>query len=429
MGRTRDLSTIGALARAWAGSAVAVWACVALAPSVVRGQGGLGAAGGPGPDWGGAPAVPAGVSLEELVDRLGSAVYAQRESAMAQLRNRWGLRVAEIAQAMERPGLSAEQLVRLEQIAFEVYMRTPRGAMGVQFQNFNAQLNVDPEELRIVQVSDGFPAKNVLQPDDVILGIDGHEVQRRSLEGALRPRVISRDPGEVIQVTVRRSGERVTLPVELGSWETFDRNRALASGPLSDQDLAQGWQVRREGLPQAGVQLPVGELDSELASRSPGRQISRELAAGGFGKALGVDAGGEPSSKAGERTGMEGQLRWGQGRAAVVVRGQIDIRDQFWRNRGQPRNFIRDLEDPGLTDPASAKGVLMRLKNQLSELVAERRDVWQNLNNSVLAGGATTEASKRLLSRLDEEIMSLRTELAVVDARLRQIIEAEGDKR
>lgn len=429
MGHTRDRAIVAGLggasggARAWAVVCAGVLGVGAGVSAPAWGAGVAPAEGGVGEAAQlGAP------SLRELVDGLGSAEYSRREGAMAQLRDRWGLRVSDVAEAMSRPGLSAEQLVRLEQLAHEVYVRTPRGALGVQLRNLNNQVNPELEVgVQVVRVSDGFPAKGVLMPEDVILEIGGREVRRSRFEDTLRARVISHDPGQVVLVTVLRVGERLTLPVELGSWESFDRNAGVLSEMLSTDDLHRGWEERRAGLPVAGAALPVGKIDRHLASRSPGREIGLELAAGGFGEALGVDAGGEPSAKSGERTGLEGPLRWGQGNAGFG--GIVNRPWQQGVNRPGQGLAIRGVAEHAQEDGTVA-ATLVKMEIHLDTLIQERNQVLsRSQERAIVNRGVQTEAQRRLIVRIGEELRSLEEAKIEVRTRLKELGVSPGARR
>jgi S1-C subfamily serine protease len=69
--------------------------------------------------------------------------------------------------------------------------------------------------VQVTSVDEGSPAEQAgIEPDDLIVAIDGEEVQNsQALIGAIR----SHQPGDTISVTVERGGEELSLEVTLGS--------------------------------------------------------------------------------------------------------------------------------------------------------------------------------------------------------------------
>jgi S1-C subfamily serine protease len=82
----------------------------------------------------------------------------------------------------------------------------------------NWALDVAPLQgngVQVTSVDAGSPAEQAgIAPDDLVVAIDGEEVQdSQALIGAVR----SHQPGDAIAVTVERNGEQLTLEVTLGS--------------------------------------------------------------------------------------------------------------------------------------------------------------------------------------------------------------------
>lgn len=173
----------------------------------------------------------------EIVGRLDSNDYAERESATETLRVKddWRLQMYALLAGDQ---ITVEQRSRLLQVVRDQLVNTPRGALGIEMDR-NAVARGGPLEIRIIDLIAGLPAERVLQIGDRIVAIDD---QPLFLEDDLQSRVQSKRPGESVNVTIKRAriddngrvvrderGEAVTdilkLDVTLGSAELLNRQR------------------------------------------------------------------------------------------------------------------------------------------------------------------------------------------------------------
>lgn len=257
------------------------------------------------------------VSLDALIAQLGSSDFASREAAHARLEARTDLTLADVQARLSDPGLNAEAKTRLLAVAKEIFMRTPRAAIGVRFGGgFGAPAGSRPNTVQ--DVIAGFPALGVLQPGDAIVAIDGVSVGQdfgmgTGMSSSVRPQIVSRDPGDVVDMQVWRNGELLDLRVPLGKFAD------LRGGPnsLSPDDYEQAWRVRRAAMQAAArggpsQQTPAGFEqirasmsminDGLAAARSMGWRSSQSMTRGD------VLAGGQPGmGNAGLRSGMVDQ--------------------------------------------------------------------------------------------------------------------------
>ncbi len=115
---------------------------------------------------------------------------------------------------------------------------------------------------------EGPAAQGGLQAGDVILEVNGEEVERSST----LPRLIGRGaPGTEVALTLMRDGEEVTETVELGSWPDAEEQQAEASSSNSQSRLgvmvAEISDEMREQLNIAGgVEVRQVEPDSVAAN-------------------------------------------------------------------------------------------------------------------------------------------------------------------
>lgn len=151
--------------------------------------------------------------------------------------------------------------------------RVNRGWLGVMIQPVSQDLaesfgmdnaigaliaDLDPE---------GPAAQGGLQAGDVILEVNGEEVERSST----LPRLIGRGaPGTEVELTLMRDGEEVTESVELGSWPDAEQPQAQANS--NDQTrlgvmVAEIDEAMREQLNiSGGVEVRQVEPDSVAAN-------------------------------------------------------------------------------------------------------------------------------------------------------------------
>lgn len=219
--------------------------------------------------------------VESLVERLDDPVFAARREAMRSLLGRRDLTLEEVDSWRQRPGLSAEQRLRLEELALQVFARGPHAALGIRFPT-----NERGGEL--VDVVAGFPAAELLRPGDRILAADGIPVTRQAV---LRAAILSHAPGEKIALTVARDEETLEVEVELGSFREL-----VGSASPRPSDILAAWTLRRAregaGAPE-GARLEPATSQHGGAPPAPGSP-AWELAFAGDDAPAGVVVGGQP---------------------------------------------------------------------------------------------------------------------------------------
>ncbi len=280
-------------------------------------------------------------TLDALIADLGVADFAQREAAQSRLATRHDLTLVDVQARLADPNLNAEARTRLLTVAKEIFMRSPRAAIGVRFGGgFGAPAGSRPNTVQ--DVIAGFPALGVLQPGDAIVSIDGVAVGQdfgmgTGMSSSVRPQIVSRDPGDVVEMQVWRNGELLDLRVPLGKFAD------LRGGPnsLSPEDYEQAWRVRRGALqamarggsaqqPPAGFEQIRESMsminDGLAAARSMGWRSGQAMNRGD------LLAGGQPGAgNAGLRSGVQEQrqaLTWsdnGQGQRLAGGRVAIQI--------------------------------------------------------------------------------------------------------
>jgi hypothetical protein len=189
------------------------------------------------------PAAPAPDALA-LLAQLDDDDYATRERAGRVLASDPGLTLVDLERLIQRTGLSAEQHARLLMAARDRFIRSPRPALGVQFDNTRADRTV------VSQVFPRFPAAAVLKPNDEIVAIDGRRLTGGWSE--VRPRIISRDPGENLRLEIVRDGERLSIDAPLGRYSDLPQARFLTITDITD-----AWMVRSGAYPPPPNTAPI----------------------------------------------------------------------------------------------------------------------------------------------------------------------------
>jgi hypothetical protein len=255
-----------------------------------------------------------------------------------------------------RGELSPEALLRLERVGLSRFVRTPRGALGVQFDTTTIGRTV------IESTTPGFDSGRVFKPGDEILAIEGETIQHELVSDSgfggrspIRPLVISRDPGQRVKVTINRRGEIMDVELELGS---FDRLRQPQLGgfgqSLADFEYQAGWSNRlsrvRKGQGVAALDWrfddeawhDAGESKRPKIAADDRQQMQHQMQQAG--RIPSVVAGGQPRivGQAGGSGGYGAPVNLGRsgmfnqnmnGRVAIFQGGvQVEVQPGVWMN-------------------------------------------------------------------------------------------------
>lgn len=136
-----------------------------------------------------------------------------------------------------------------------------------------AELNIPvPTRLEVVDFSEGAPAAQVLEVGDIVLAVDGDEVD--TLE-SLRDRLQEVTPGDDTTITLERDGDREEIVVT-----TTEADGRTLLGVLIDPDFDFPFDVEIQidniGGPSAGTMFALGLIDK----LTPGELTGGEHVAG-----------------------------------------------------------------------------------------------------------------------------------------------------
>ncbi len=338
----------------------------------------------------GVPAEPeTPTDFATLVRQLGDESFAVREKAQRTIEGSEAisLKAIEAYVRAEGAGLTLEQRERLIAAGRARFIATDRAALGVQF-SFAL-----PNRAVIEQTFAPFDSQRVLQAGDIISEIGGVQVEGPGAQSIVRAAIFSRDPGDVVPITVRRGGEMVRSEVRLGRFS--DLNGAQNFGNrVPDADLLAAWRVRSRSY--AGGGTPIRAVvaaeawkpestaerlrDMRFKQINAGEAVAPEVVAGGVPRGASAL---EPGQQLVQRNGMVVQVQ------------------------ALPRMMERELERR------------MTPAEELQRLATTRRNLADNLRALVDARGAAPGNAQ-----VETAITDLERRIAALD-RARTAIERE----
>ncbi len=183
----------------------------------------------------------------------------------------------------------------LEEAQRAMFRESSEVAAAVGLRRAGEQVDVSGQGARIIQLSAGSPASEVLQVGDVIVAVDGRPIEVASdLVGALGARA----EGEEVALTIRRDGAPSEVPVALGTVEGLDRPGLGVAVSTVDLALSLPFPVEvdqgRIGGPSAGLMIALTVYDlADPGDLTVGRRIAGTGTIdlnGGVGPVGGVDA-------------------------------------------------------------------------------------------------------------------------------------------
>lgn len=158
------------------------------------------------------------------IAELDSPTLRAREQATVSLKTSPLLTLAQVERVLAEETLSAEQFSRLSGIAKEQFLRSPRAALGVQFDDFGARSS---EGVPITRTIEGFDSCRVLKAGDVMYAMSG--VRVTSLDDA-RKVITSHDPGERMTIHLFRNGEALIVRAALGDYADLESRPGRGGG-------------------------------------------------------------------------------------------------------------------------------------------------------------------------------------------------------
>ena len=230
------------------------------------------------------PSVAAAGEVEDgtllLLQRLGDSRFAVRQAATNELLKDDSLTLNAIC-ALYRCATHEEQRHRLLGVARHHMLRLKavekfrggrQGVIGIRMQPATIDTLHEPSEpaVRVTAVFAGFPGYVHLRPGDLILRLDRERVADAISFGTL---VRKKQPGERIDLTVLREGQRVAVRFKLfdvrAMREMYDVNSSTLRTPRLRDAFGKQWQQLRISLESDGTAQP-SSVESRHVSAAPG---------------------------------------------------------------------------------------------------------------------------------------------------------------
>ena len=193
------------------------------------------------------------------VQSLASDKWRNRHRAERKLLSIKGFVLPQLAAAMVK-AKNPEQRDRLLRICLQLYLRQfnwlhhGSAFIGVEFvaQALELRRRGIPHwmpAVAVVRTVAGFPGGLYLHENDLVLGINGHQIPAYNTAATFREEIQRHQPGSVITLLVLRNGKLIHVPVQLAG---------IAADPLAAQELLN--QRNIIALHLISKYLPVGPL-------------------------------------------------------------------------------------------------------------------------------------------------------------------------
>lgn len=327
---------------------------------------------------------PIADEVAALVDLLDASDWRDRNRAEEDLRALGPDAMATLEGRLRAGGLTPEQRTRIMVILKDLFLSSPRAAIGITFNTGAARRGP-----LVTRTEPGFQCHGVLRPGDIITAIGDHRFDVSSMVDEtehLRAAILSHMPGDWIDVTVLRDGTPLTLQIQLGRFG--DLRGSQQPAPLH---VLSAWSVRFRRLTgeQEASRPP---LDCGLAPTAwretasfPGPDA--DALVDGAMNTSGVVAGGQPSGRVPDRLvgirpgSLDANSRDDASRVANISRLQGEIQ-RFERllsayEREQANQVARST-DESLTPAERAEAARLaveyeRAAREFREAIRDRR--------------------------------------------------------
>ncbi|MEM9372560.1 MAG: hypothetical protein AAGA55_02870 [Planctomycetota bacterium] len=332
-----------------------------------------------------APAGQPDTALQGLLDRLDAPNWSEREAATEALIAAEAIPMSSIERALSSSTISDEQRARLDLVSVERYRREPLAGLGVQFGN---QAH---GAVQINAVVPGFPAAELLRSGDTILSV-GEDLRAGLIGGQqdLRAEILSRRPGELMPVLIRRGTQTLELDLPLGSYANLQ-----GAAMLDDGTIRRAMIIRREreGGTATAPEPAVGSALDMAA-----------WIAGGFpdGTWAGLKGGGERRDHTIVPAGAS---------ASLSERGRQSLLRSFWPSLeaalDESARQLLDRNSRAMTASIVLRGVYLEHERSLVERIGNAERDGREAPD--LAD--TLESLREQLDALDEQMLAATREI------------------
>lgn len=280
--------------------------------------------------------------IERLIERLGDDDWGVRRQATDALMGLAELPADVIEAALDREDLGEERRIRLTRVAAARFRERPLGGLGVSF----GVVAGGGVQINSVVDNGMFPASQILRVGDVIVMVDDRMLESQD---ELRAEILSRDPGSVMPVVIRRDRAVLDVGLPLGSYTDLQGAAALDEGIVV---RAMRLRATREGRSLDEPDTVGGGLTGEAWIDAA------------FPDGLDGDA---------QQPGDRASPGVSPGDGAMIQTADPMRRGGRWSTRGAARDSVNEMLRAGLgrlmTDRVMTRSVLVELERSLDETV------------------------------------------------------------
>ncbi len=201
---------------------------------------------------------PSSPALDDALGAFASDDFGARERATEALAADGAVPEDAIWAAVRREGLTEEQRERCVAALRERFFRADRPALGIQMEQQAHEKGV------VVTPRKGFPATDLLAPNDVVMSIDGLSLRADdrgelvAAQSAMRAAIMSHVPGECVALRVLREEQTLEISAPLGKFADLELGRPGEPQRASDDPaflLPEAWALRmaRMGVGEDGA--------------------------------------------------------------------------------------------------------------------------------------------------------------------------------
>jgi hypothetical protein len=198
--------------------------------------------------------------VEYWIEQLGNEDWLMRDLATLELSELDpGISLETLELYITREDLTLEQRSRLWLACLRRFQMRPKGALGVQW----GEIRVGAIEVIPIPDNPEFPASMVLKRGDHIALVGD-----RIMDGtfSLRAEILSRDPGDILPVTLIRDGRTGQYDLKLGAFSNLTGGARMESQMLVTA-LQRRWERMGLDTPQSGsVGTAIGLDDWQRAA-------------------------------------------------------------------------------------------------------------------------------------------------------------------
>lgn len=348
-------------------------------------------------------------TLDQLVSDLNSPDFHTRELATVRIRDDKAISLAQIEQVLTNRELPLEAHARLVTIARERFSTSPRGAMGVQF-----DLTTLRDRIVIENTFEPFDCHRVLEPGDIIIEADGIPLRSGVARPLIQGLIIARDPGDIMNLVVRRGKERLTFDVKLGDF------RELRNNSLDEVRLYRAWKTRSQEYARVDVpaKTPV-HVDAwpDAMETSRQRQL-QQMRSQAHSPVIVVHAGGRARA-----TNLNNDAAWYNSQVRGVNGGRLNA----WGANAQALQMVLEFDDPSPQPPMSFAEEIDRLAQKRTALDGQldraKRDVARTA-----PGSAEAALMESRVVRTQLDIRAVERQVDAINAE-QQELQAETAKK